>query len=309
MRKEVVAIACGDIHLSLMPPVARSEEPDWLDAQGRILDQVHRLAWDHKAPILCTGDVFDRWNSPPELINWAMRRVPRMYSIPGQHDLPLHRLDLIHKSAYRTLAVYGELVDVDEGLYDLPPGEMVRIEGSQLTIVQGFPWGVPLTPSGRGVQGLKIAILHQYIWVKGKSYPGAPKDHKLSSLKGLDGWDVVVTGDNHQGFLAKRGTTTIFNCGCLIRRKSDEINYQPQVGIIYEDGSVEPHLLDCSADKIKSTSPAREPEENMGLTDFLKELTKLQGAQLDFKEAMKRALVDQKPSEEVRQLILEAMDE
>lgn len=299
VRKQVVAICWSDLHLSLKAPVARAEEEDWLEAQERILSQVRKLAEEYKADVLCAGDVFDRWNSPPELINWALEKLPQMYAIPGQHDLPLHSLELINRSAYWTLKKAKKIVD----LFSLD-----KVTLNNNVCIHGFPWGKLLKPPPKDGQ-VHVALVHKYVWMKGKSFPGAPEESRVDTgKKETKGWDAVIFGDNHKGFLYQDGKTIIFNCGGFLRRKSDEINYQPQVGLLYEDGTIQPYTLDCSADKITATGSVREAEEDMELKDFLEELTKLQDSDLDFRDAMKRVLEEKKPSQAVRNIILKAME-
>lgn len=317
VRKQVVAICCADIHLSLKPPVARAGEEDWLAAQGRVLQKLCELQKKHDVPILCAGDVFDRWNSPPELINWSFTVFPHMFTIPGQHDLPFHNIDLLHKSAYWTLskACIPSTEDKkwrgrENGISHLKVGNTYHT--GNLTF-QGFPWGVPLTPPRQKFKNLLyVALIHQYVWIDGKEYPGAPKEAKLGDNRlwqeQMKGWDVIIFGDNHKGFLTKVGGTTVFNCGGLQRRKSDEIGYRPQVGLLYNDGSIEPHLLDCSADIIEDTGGRKSEKEDMDLKDFLNELSHLQSSQLDFEEAVKQILEERNPRTAVRQLILEALE-
>ena len=43
--------------------------------------------------------------------------------------------------------------------------------------------------------------------------------------------------------------TAIFNCGCLMRRKSDEIDYKPQIGLLLESGEIKLYFLNISKDK------------------------------------------------------------
>ena len=75
MSKEtrVIAILCADVHLSLNPPVWRSNEPDWFAAMKRPLDEIKELQKkNHDCPVFCAGDIFHKWDSPAELINWAI---------------------------------------------------------------------------------------------------------------------------------------------------------------------------------------------------------------------------------------------
>jgi len=113
----VVAVACSDIHFSHSAPVARSAEPDWYAAQERAWRQVEDLASEHKVDIIIAGDIFDKWhaNKTPQLINWtiAQFQCSRMIrAIPGQHDLPDHRLDQRHHAAYGTLMAADVIDDL-----------------------------------------------------------------------------------------------------------------------------------------------------------------------------------------------------
>jgi hypothetical protein len=48
-----IAIFCSDIHLSLMPPVYRMNEPDWVAAMQKPLDELNGLAtkWNPRSAI------------------------------------------------------------------------------------------------------------------------------------------------------------------------------------------------------------------------------------------------------------------
>ncbi len=137
MKTRTIAIAVADLHLSLNPPLARAAEPNWLDAMSRPLKELRELAEKLNVPILCSGDVLDRWNSSAELINFAIEHLPWMHAIPGQHDLPLHSLVDIHKSAYWTLVKAGNIWHIN--------GKQQDVAGF-LGTVSAFPWGVPVEP-------------------------------------------------------------------------------------------------------------------------------------------------------------------
>src|SRR4051812_12555947 len=70
---KVNSLWCSDIHLSHKPPIARSAEPCWYSAMQRQLDELRSVALELDVPIFVAGDIFDRWNPPPELINFAIR--------------------------------------------------------------------------------------------------------------------------------------------------------------------------------------------------------------------------------------------
>ncbi len=241
---EPLAIVCSDIHLCHTPPAARAAEPNWYAAMGRALDQLREIQEDVRVPILCGGDLFDRWNSGPELINWAMRKLPEMYAIPGQHDLPYHRIEDIRKSAYWTLVEARTIKDMGQA------PNMIR---ATKLFVHPFPWGSNLNSltfeNGKRSDEIDVALAHRCVWGTESPYPGAPADGQAAAVaKQLKGFDVAVFGDNHYGFTAG-SDPTIYNCGCLIQRKQNERDYQPAVGIIMSDGTVERRYLDTSQDK------------------------------------------------------------
>ena len=306
---KIIAIFCADIHLSLKAPVWRSAELNWLEAQLRPLQEIRLLQEKYDCPIFCAGDIFDRWNCSPELINWAIEFLPdNIYAIPGQHDLPLHQYEDIHRSAYFTLVKAGKIQNI------LPGVSMLE---SNIP-VQGFPFGYDIKPHSKIGDGIEIAIVHDYVWSGKHHYPNAPADKRIShsntynkiyNFNGkLYGYDIIVYGDNHKGFLTHAGKTTIFNCGTLMRRKSDEIDYRPRIGLLLESGVVVSHYLDISKDKHLDEVTSAKMNEDLDLSDFMDELEKLGKTALDFKEAMKEFLSKGKTLSEVKQIILKAME-
>jgi hypothetical protein len=299
---KIIAILCADIHLSHRAPIARSAEPDWYKAMKRPLKQLCDLAADYSVPVICAGDVFDRWNSPPELINFALTHLPEMYAVPGQHDLPNHSYEERKRSAYWTLVEAGRITELGKG----------DVVGSGL-LCNGFPWGEDVRPPIKE-DGMWVAVIHKYIYRTDEGYPGAPKEQRVAGYsKALEGYDVAVFGDNHIGFHWDGDNRTfcqVFNCGSLMRRNIDQRDYEPMVGLLHSDGTVKPHFLDCSEDKfIDEERTGAEPITGLDLTRFMEELEELGGGELDFRSAMdfyfKRTEVDKS----VQKIVLEAMEE
>lgn len=304
---KVIAILCADIHLSEQPPIARSMEPDWLVAQARPLQQVKELVKIHKCPVICAGDIFDRHRSSPYLINWAMDNLPQMYAIPGQHDLPMHSYEDIQKSAYWTLVKEGTIENLGKS------GDYIEL--SEMGVF-GFPWASVLRFVENDIPGDKIllAVVHSYIWIQGKQYPGASIQSSMSQYKDkLQGYDAAVFGDNHQGFLAKCGDCNVLNCGCLIPRKSDERKFKPAVGLLHSDGTITQSFLDCSEDVwLDEVKDDNILEENEGLNEFLTELNQVDSGQLDFldfRASVLQYLNDFDVTDGVRKTVLEVLGE
>jgi DNA repair exonuclease SbcCD nuclease subunit len=131
---DVIALLIADPHLGHRVPAARAEEPDWFAAMGRYVNQLCDLKRRCGCPVICAGDIFDRWDNPSELVNWAITNLPKMIAIPGQHDLPHHSLEDAHKSSYKTLIHAGN-IDTLIGV------NKIHLHENDMTL-HLFPWGV-----------------------------------------------------------------------------------------------------------------------------------------------------------------------
>jgi len=285
--EDVVALAISDIHFSAKAPVARSLEPDWFEAMRRPFKELVWLnsQFDGDLPILIPGDIFDKWNPSPEVINFAMDVFKSFdgkwtYTVPGNHDLPYHNPELIDKSAYNTM-IRADLFN-----------------------------GCDMASLGT----LRIALNHQYIWKDAKTkVPGMDNRTHASkynrSMK-RDKIDVGVFGDNHHPFIHKRAGTSIINCGCFIRRKIDEREIRPIIGMIHADGGITPYYLDTSEDKWEEDGGTlREAEDHADAKNLIDSLTKLAEQGINFTSAVRRYSKDGTINEDVRRLLLEAIEE
>jgi len=301
---KVIAILCADIHLSANPPRARREEIDWFQAMKRPLDQVAELSSFYNAPILCAGDVFDHWKAEPHLVNFALRHMPEMYATPGQHDLPLHNIDLIEKSAFWTLCLSGRIVPV------ITKEPVVARNG---LIIHGFPWGRKLRPLEKKVKGkFHVALVHDFFWRKGYTHPKAPRSQHMSKYKELAaGYDAIVFGDNHKGFEASLDGVPAWNCGTLMRRREDDKEYLPRVGLLCDSGRILTHSISAKNEKFKTIEEDFEGERRTttsDMADLLHGLKEAQAQNFDYVEAVEFLMEKYSVKNQVRKILLEALN-
>lgn len=311
MKKEpkVIAIFCSDLHLSLTPPPYRSAEPDWFAAMLRPITELKRLQEKHNCPIFCAGDLFDKWYGGPkehscELINWAIEHLPYMLCIPGQHDLPEHDIGQIERSAYWTLK--------KSGIIDTLWSDDIRHVNGCLA-VQAFPYGEEVFPcplkKGDSKGHFRIALIHQYNWIPGAVYSeDAPKNcHVDSSRKEFEGYDLVVSGDNHRPFLVNIGKGNFLNCGGFMIRKSDD-GWRPKAWLLDADGQVTFHRLDSSEDKYLDTAEVKqmEQEPEFDLSKLIDGLGKLGTDLIDVQRMFVQAF--QGEPDRRRKMLLRAME-
>lgn len=305
-KTDVIAILCSDLHLSHNAPKNRAEKgKEWYEAMGRSLFELRLLQNKYDCPVLCAGDIFDKWDSPAELINFAIDFLPdKMYAVPGQHDLPLHDMGAIHKSAYWTLVAAGKINQLrNDDFNDDFPG----------LVILGFPWGTKLknienTNWSNLDDVIKVAVVHKYCWTENKAYPGAKNgEYFKAHADKLKGFDVAVFGDNHKSFLETYKGMFIWNNGLFLRRKIDERNANPQVGLLTKEGTVIRHSI-MTEDKWIDQP---QPEEEFDTTDmkaFVKDLIKVQSDSIEFKEILLKACKSEKVNKEVKEIILESLE-
>jgi len=300
---KVRAVVASDLHLQAKPPVARSGEPDWFAAMAKPLKEITDLANNHQCPVLYAGDIFDRWNAGPEVINFALKHLPPGWAVPGQHDLPNHNYAEMHRSAYGTLVAAGLIRTI-------PPDECVLT--SKGLAIHGFPWGFEPKPlKNPHPDAFHIALIHRYVWVKGCGYPGADEAARLST-KNIQGYHVAAYGDNHMGFIAKpkkESDPWVINCGGFMRRTAAEVDYQPGVGLLMEDGTVTRHYLNITGESMTRLTAAEEAVgQTLNMAAFVDDLKTLgAGDALDFEAAMHKFLDQNETRQAVRKVILNGL--
>lgn len=298
-----IAILCSDLHFSHNAPVARSAEPDWYVVQKRYIDELASVQKKcGMVPIVVAGDIFDRWQShasPAELVNFLIDALPpKIYAVPGQHDLPTHNYQERHRSPYGTLIRSKAVAEI------LPDEPIICDSG---VVLHGFPWGFDLHPlkdkQTYGSSYTHLAVVHSYIWKMGCSYPDAPREQRADCYRpGLIGYDAAVFGDNHIGFMLGE---SLLNCGTFLRRKSDERSYRPCIGIIFRGGRILQHFLDVSGDLWldNTTSAVAGVQIKTNMDAVLQSLQSIDDDSLNFRTSLNRYMEVEKTSSAVRGIV------
>lgn len=298
-----LAIVCADIHLMLNPPPCRSLEPDWFEAMARPLRALRELSLKLDCPILCSGDVFDRWNAPPQLINFALKELPSMYVIAGQHDLPYHVGNDIEKSALGTLIAAGHVTLVP------PEGLWISTRGKQGFYCCGFSWNQEVQKiDERPMDKIHIALHHAYRYTtKNNSYKDAP-DSGFMNAKEYVGYDFVVTGDNHISWEAFTDRQVFYNPGSFIRIRADQEEHRPRLGVIYAN-QVKTVFLDISKEKFNQQGISVERQLVWSsMEEFLEKLSELKSTTIDFFGSMNEYMETHELSEEAKHKLREAIE-
>ena len=303
----VVAVCCADLHLSHRAPVARSCEGDWLKIQAGYLQQLDKLCRRYECPLIIAGDLFDRWNPPSELVNLALSYLPDdCYAVPGNHDLSSGGMEDIKKTAFWTLVKAGKitLLRTDRPI-DLASANPLRLHG--------FGHKDELHPLEDPQDFfIEVAVVHQYVWASDSKHQMAREEALIGKvLKNLTGYNAAIFGDNHLHF-AWRPTPRdecqchIWNCGAFMRRKSDEVELTPCIGLLHIDGSFTQHLLDVRKDKFLDPNELTTLIKDEHVEDFIQELSELQDVAIDFGERVRQAVKGVSP--QIARLALKSLE-
>ena len=317
-EKVCVAVCFSDSHFWNSPPVSRQCE-DWFEVQDRVISQLKSIAsatmatpYEPPPAFIFAGDLFDRWNAPAEIVNFLLKTLPDgVWAVPGNHDLCHESWGDLKKTAFYTLVAAGKINLI-------MPQQAHEVSGAIAMRLRGFPCGFDPKPHEKTHEDalcLNVAVVHHYLWTKECSHLGARKEDRLKNTWScLRGHDVAIFGDNHSTFQVQpkdANYPTVLNVGTLIPRKIDEKCKTPQVGLIWSDGSVTRKSLDTSLDKWSDPEQVAKKliKDEGALREFVTELEGLEGAAIDYIDALRREASKKNAEEWVKQILFSATEE
>ena len=243
-------ILSADWHLRDDIPQCR-ERDEYLVAQERKLKFIHDLVLDNGATLLIAGDIFDAWKPSPWLISLAIRYIPPgTIVVPGQHDLPAHNLQELSKTGLQTLAEAGVAIILSGGLRRVL-GHPTASYGA----VYGWAYGEEAQNPPKTDKGMKILMWHRLTCHARQPWPGAEAEVAGRNMRGFD---LVITGDNHIGFVHGNWV----NSGSMMRMASDQKDFHPAVYGWSENGIITHIPLPMIEDVVKATSDRGKVKES-----------------------------------------------
>jgi DNA repair exonuclease SbcCD nuclease subunit len=215
------AILAADLHTRADTPVCRTD--DYIIAQFTKLRFIFNLCQQEGCPLLVAGDIGDKSQWPNWLLEATMSLINQykinIICIPGQHDLPEHRLDYWRESGCGVLHEARAITMLTEPiLYH--------------NIFRLFPFGYGTEIkhlSSRIDQIPIVAMAHQMVIGDKALWPGqkAPRGHKL--LRQFPEYDLILTGDNHNPFITEYKGRILVNPGSMMRMTAAQMLHKPRV--------------------------------------------------------------------------------
>lgn len=318
--EDVKAIAVGDCHFSDQPPGSRGESAGspWYSKQRQVIEKVLSIVDrystdDREIPLILPGDVFDKSDNSARLTNFLIDcfgRHRNIYVVPGNHDLPNHDLSRLGESSLGTM--------IRAKVFQLLTPEGTYNEESDLTLY-GLGYGeIPTAINRNKVNSEDILVWHRFVWV-GERDAGNPEYSSANNYQsvcrdiGHLAFDKVVTGDNHQTFIARTDDERkIINPGRLMSRTIKERKWDaPVVAVIGKRGV---HRIESlrvpelwRAD-LEEMAESNNPVDQL-LVEFWKALEEVGDTDINYEAAVRAAIKSGNASKAVRKLILSFIED
>lgn len=214
-------IPTSDWHIRANHPINRSIE--FTEQQFTKIEHICKIAKENDAYILCGGDVFDKAIIPYRIIRRYMDLFNsygvKLVTVYGQHDLRYHAYST-HENTPLSVFIAGiNGIHVDETPYE-----------NDIVCIQGASWE-RLYPTPKPDK-INILLTHRLVTEGQGLWPGHDDFYKADEVIDESGYDIVVSGDNHQSFVMEKNGRFLFNSGSLMRLSIAQYDYMPRLPIV-----------------------------------------------------------------------------
>ena len=301
------AILVADLHLREDVPLCRTD--DYFQAQHNKVKWLRKLKRKYECVVIVAGDIFNHWKPTPYLLSWALKVLPRFHAIPGQHDLPQHRFDLLGKSGFSVLQNARKLDMIITP--DTPFSDLSGDPQESSISICGYPFGKPFErPAKRQGTGRNIAVAHVLTWHNKLPFPGCTSSNALSLLKRYP-YDLIVTGDNHIPFVVEYKGRVLVNPGSMMRMKADQEQHRPRVYLWYaKSNTVKPVYFPIEEGVVSREHIEERKGQEERFQAFVQKLKEVdEELGLSFKRNLKTYFNKHRVRKEVMDIVWEAVDE
>jgi exonuclease SbcD len=301
-------VLIGDVHLRSTVPARRVD--DFLNTQYNKLREVFEAANDLAAPVICTGDVFDKHDPPHSLVNRYMPLFRLLqhgfYTCVGNHDIFGANLATVDRSALGVLA--------NAGVVTLLSALPVTIgAGDDTVVLSGSTYmDNDVHPDPTIGSGFKLLVSHEMVLMNKLYREQEDFIHAEAYAQTHSGWDLVLCGHYHYHFTYEGYGTRIINPGALVRIKASlgDMKLIPRYVVLNTQTKALREVLlkvrpatEVFNNKIPSPA-ALAKEKSEKLEAFVEQLAKNEHMVTeDFSDVLIRVLEQENCSERVKDLV------
>lgn len=256
-------LIAGDWHIRKKKPANRLDR-DYFKSISHKLVQEFNAAEKHKVMFIAQpGDIFDTHTVSDNIVRQTIQLLSKctkpIFAVPGQHDL------VYHSKIWQNTPL-GILDAPKDGITVLPNDVFDMGEVN----IYASGWEQPI-PEIQNKKTFNILICHKLI-VDTKKWKGNfSYEYDATQLLHNTGYDLIISGDNHETFTVTLKDQTLINAGSLIRTRIDQVDHKPCY-FIFDTGTrkFEQHFLKVADvhDILNIVKAKKEKEDNLHLVEF-----------------------------------------
>ena len=297
-------IITADWHLRSQKPRCRLDD-NWMETQKNALRQIACHAKEHEADVIVIGDIFHSTNETTNEIIGLVQEFAKelgenelsLYILAGNHDLPQHNIENIHRAAFSILLNSRNIFHVSQ----IPDAKEKEVYAPDF----GLEEHDRLTDA-------EIVFRHILCFPENEKLPPGAKAVKPSELfLQSPNAQCIFTGDYHRQFVYQKNKKILLNPGCLLRQAADMLDYKPAVFLIYfSDDTLTYASLPIIDNEKLVTDEYLETEKlrNYRIEAFIERIKENESVTFDFIENVHTALKDNTIDVETKNTILELME-
>ena len=330
--KKADAIFCADLHIRPDRPVCRMDE-DYTEEQFRKLRFIIDLQAKHDCPLFVAGDFGDAagercwkpWLLSRVITEIGVRRHEQcnksnrvefgIHVIPGQHDLPEHRLDAVEKSGLFVIDSAECIISQPKLRSDywvVPNRDKTK---GDCFVVTFMPWGgddpaFPVLVKTDRLVIRDVLLGHRMTVYDNPIYPGQKDPTALQFLKSHPQYDLIVLGDNHQSFMVEHAGRKLISPGSMMRMTADQFDHEPSVYLWWaETNDVERVKIPVrpAAEVITREHIDRTQARDMRMEAFVESLKKTYEVGLSFRENLKQHFASNRTRKAIESKVWECL--
>jgi len=289
-------IVTADWHLRSNKPRCRLDD-DWIKTQRNALSLIAVYAGQYEADVIVLGDIFHSTNETTNEVISLVQEFAllleetdlKLYILAGNHDLPQHNLDNIHRSAFNVLLN-------SKNIHHL--SEIKEINGMKISAAN---FGAEDDYSS------EIVFKHILCFPENAKLPPSDKIVKPSELfANYKNAKYIFTGDYHKHFVYTKNKKTLINSGCLLRQAADMIDYEPCVLLLDFYNEMDYKVCPIIDDEKLVTDEYIEKEEmrNSRIEAFIERIKENESVTFDFLSNIELTMRNNDVDENVKKVIL-----
>lgn len=283
--KNITAILTGDWHLREDAPVCRID--DFWESQWEKVDFISNLQKQYGCPVWHSGDLFNKWNPSLYLVAETIKHLPnKFFTIYGNHDLPQHNLELVHKCGINLLR-----------------------EANKLTVMNGEHWGSKTPSVFNMIAEKKILLWHVMTYVGREPWPGCPDPKAITLLKKHKDFDLILTGHNHKAFVVEDNGRLLVNPGSIMRQDADQIDFKPRVYLWDAKlNEVEIVFLPIKDDAVSREHLDKKQNRDGRIEAFISRLNTDWEGGLSFEENLEMLMTKNKTKDAIKKIVYQNLE-